>query len=88
MSVSDLVRRAYDLDCISEASFERACIYLNKTGERLQERHEPVPEHPVLLELSMEALNNDPDLTPLAVSLSWGRDKLEAILATTRPRVV
>ncbi len=85
VSVSALIRRAYDLDCLSEASYERACIHLNKTGERLQERFEPLPERPLLLEMSIEAIQNAAlDSHPLAVSLGWGRDKLNAILATTK----
>jgi Zn-dependent peptidase ImmA (M78 family)/transcriptional regulator with XRE-family HTH domain len=86
VSVSALVRRAYDLDLMSEASFERACIHLNKTGERLQERHEPTPERPVLLEKSIAAIKaeNLSDF-PLPLSLGWGRAKFNVIVATTKP---
>ncbi|MBU6454366.1 MAG: XRE family transcriptional regulator [Cyanobacteria bacterium REEB67] len=85
VSVSALVRRAYDLDLMSEASFERACIHLNKTGERLQERHEPAPERPVLLEKSILKIESEGLADyPLPASLGWGSDKFNAILSTTR----
>lgn len=59
VSVAALVRRAYDLECISEASYRRAYVQLNQTGERTAERDEPAPERPTLLTQAMDELADE-----------------------------
>jgi Zn-dependent peptidase ImmA (M78 family)/transcriptional regulator with XRE-family HTH domain len=59
VSVAALLRRAYDLDCISEASYRRAFVHLNRTGERFAERHEPPNEHASLLHKAIQLVAED-----------------------------
>lgn len=85
VSVAALIRRAYDLDCITAASYERACIHLNKTGEKLKEKHEPPMEKPALLEHALLALAEEDIQAPkLALMLGWSQDKLEKVKDTTK----
>lgn len=84
VSVAALVRRAYELDCITAASYERAYIHLNKTGEKLREKFEPPMEKPILLECSLSALSDEDVPAPkLASLLGWNQDKLEKIKSIT-----
>jgi Zn-dependent peptidase ImmA (M78 family)/transcriptional regulator with XRE-family HTH domain len=62
VSVGALIRRAFDLKCISEATYRRAYVHMNKTGERTQERDEPPVELPTLISKAMVAVH--PDITP------------------------
>jgi Zn-dependent peptidase ImmA (M78 family) len=70
VSVAALVKRAYDLGCISEVTYRRAYVHLNKTGERLQERDEPPPEPPTLLTKAINAAQ--PDFTVEAIAAAVG----------------
>lgn len=49
VSVAALVRRAFDLDILTEASYRRAFVQLSQRGERLDEPDEPPVEIPTLL---------------------------------------
>lgn len=44
VSAAALIRRAYDLECMSEATYRRAFIQLNQTGARYNEPFEPPSE--------------------------------------------
>lgn len=59
VSVAALIKRAYDLECISESSYRRAFVHLNKTGERTREKHEPQPELPTLMAKALEMISDE-----------------------------
>ena len=61
VSVAALVRRARDLGRISEASYRRAYVHMNRTGERRRERDEPPFEEPKLIMKAIEAVQ--PEVT-------------------------
>lgn len=60
VSVSAIIRRAYDLGLMDVITYRRGNIYLNKTGQSKQERYdENIPEeHPTLLHKSLVALGD------------------------------
>ena len=56
VSVAALIKRAFDLECISESSYRRAFVQLNKRGERIREPNEPPLEMPTLLSNSIRLI--------------------------------
>jgi len=80
VSVSALVKRAYDLRCITEATYRRAFIHLNKTGERYAEPHEPPAEPPTLIASALEAIATRVDKASLAHGLGLSLSDLEALI--------
>jgi Zn-dependent peptidase ImmA (M78 family)/transcriptional regulator with XRE-family HTH domain len=70
VSVAALVKRAHDLGKLSEASYRRAYVHLNKTGERMQERDEPPAEAPTLLVKALEAVG--PEMTAEGIAAEMG----------------
>jgi Zn-dependent peptidase ImmA (M78 family)/transcriptional regulator with XRE-family HTH domain len=81
VSVAALVRRAFDLDCISEASYRRAFVQLNQRGERTKELHEPPPEKSTLLSQSLRAIADELDLDGVANAISVPVMDLRVLLA-------
>jgi Zn-dependent peptidase ImmA (M78 family) len=81
VSVQALVRRAYDLGCISDASYRRAYVYLNQTGQREKEDHEPTPEHSFIIPQAIEMLKDDYTLEDLASRIGLTGADLRSILA-------
>ena len=53
VSVAALVRRAHDLGMLSQASYRRAFVELNRRGERFQEPDEPPAELPTLVDRAL-----------------------------------
>lgn len=80
VSVGALLRRAFDLRCISEATYRRAYVHLNKTGERTHERDEPPPEPPTLLAKAIEAVHPDITVQDLAARAGLSIADLEALV--------
>jgi len=80
MSVAALVRRAFDLGLLSEASYRRAFMQLNQRGERLQEHDEPPVEQPTLLRQAVALLGEDMPLEALCSHLGINRALLEELV--------
>jgi Zn-dependent peptidase ImmA (M78 family)/transcriptional regulator with XRE-family HTH domain len=80
VSVAALVKRAHDLGKLSEASYRRAYVHLNKTGERLQERDEPPAEAPSLLEKALAAVEPEMTVEGLAAEMGLGVNDLRALV--------
>lgn len=80
VSVGALLKRAFDLGCISEATYRRAYVHLNRTGERTKERDEPPAEPPSLLAKAIEAVQPDLTVQDLAVKCGFSVADLEAII--------
>jgi len=76
MSVAALVKRAFDLGALTEASYRRAFIHLNRTGERFQELDEPPVEQPELLLRSISLLSEDFSIEDLASRLGLSSSDL------------
>ncbi len=72
VSVAALVKRAFDLGQLSEASYRRAFMHLNRTGERYSEKDEPMAEPPELLKKSLTLLGEDFSIEQLATRLGLG----------------
>ncbi len=83
VSVAALVKRAYDLDCITEASYRRAFMQLSQRGEKQSEKHEPSHEEPSLLERSLELLSDLPTQSVIS-ALCWGEKNFHDVKETTR----
>jgi Zn-dependent peptidase ImmA (M78 family) len=69
ISVQALVRRAYDLGRISEASYRRAFVQLNARHERVHERFEPQAEAPTMIARALQELGPDMSLSMIAEKL-------------------
>lgn len=80
VSVSALVKRAYDLRCLSEASYRRAFIHLNQTGERYAEPYEPPDEPPTLLAKALEKVATRISLDVLAKELGLAERDLRGLV--------
>ncbi len=80
VSLAAMFTRARDLGCLSEASYRRAFMELNRTDERMHERGEPAPERPQALG---EALRLAEEVVPgeaLAEAVGLSRAGLEELL--------
>jgi len=80
VSVSALVKRAFDLRCLSQASYRRAFVRLNRTGERFAERDEPPPEAPTLIAQSLAAIEQVLSRDAIAHELGLGVRDLEQLV--------
>lgn len=69
VSVAAIVRRAFDLGMIGEATYRRGFMHLNKTGQRKREDHEPPAEEPTLLRESLRLVAADLSASALAAEL-------------------
>lgn len=66
VSVAALIRRAADLGRISMATYRRAFIHLNRTGQRAAEQFEPTAETPELIAKAAEIATRQIPLDQLA----------------------
>lgn len=80
VSVAALVRRAYDLGVLSEATYRRAYVRLNKTKERYNERNEPAPEPPTMIAKALHAVSEDRPLDSLASEIGLRGEDLRSLL--------
>lgn len=87
VSVGALVRRAFDLKCISEATYRRAYVHLNKTGERTHERDEPASEPPTLLSKAILAVQPDITVQDLATRAGLSVADLVALVDLGAPTI-
>lgn len=82
VSVQALVKRAFDLRVLSEASYRRAFVHLNKTGERQHERGEPPPEPATLLTKSVAELQPEFSAADVARHVGLGEREVLELLRT------
>lgn len=80
VSVAALVKRAHDLGKLSEASYRRAYVHLNKTGERAQERDEPPAEAPTLLVKALDAMGPEMTVEEIAAEMGVGVGDLRGLV--------
>lgn len=85
VSVAALVRRAFDLGCLTESSYRRAYIHLNQSGERTQERDEPPAEHPCLLAKSLALVTEDTPIEQISARLGLSVADLLSLVGPMRP---
>ncbi|WP_437480662.1 ImmA/IrrE family metallo-endopeptidase [Sorangium sp. So ce1014] len=79
VSVQALVRRAYDLGRISEATYRRAFVQLNARNERLREMFEPPPEVPTMIANALQEVQQDLPLSKIAEKLFLSEADLSII---------
>jgi Zn-dependent peptidase ImmA (M78 family)/transcriptional regulator with XRE-family HTH domain len=79
VSVAALIRRARDLGRISDASYRRAYVHLNRTGERQHERDEPPYEPPTLISSALDAVADDISASEVAALVGVHATELEAL---------
>jgi len=78
VSVAALVRRAFDLGVLSDASFRRACIHLRQQG--LNEPFEPASEPPDFLSKAVRLLEGDLPLEQLAAAQGLSAADLRSLV--------
>lgn len=82
VSLAALLRRAHDLGRLSEASYRRAFVQLNRTGERFREEGEPEMERPEVLRMAIQMMSEDGASSgEIAESLGIELARLEDLLA-------
>ena len=81
MSYAAMLKRAFDLGCLSEASYRRAFVYLNKTGLRQRETFEPPDESPGMIAATLKLLAEDWPMERIAGELSISAGDLRALVA-------
>jgi len=79
VSVQALVRRAYDLGCISQATYRRAFVQMNARNERKHERFEPPAEMPMMIANAIRELGSDLPLSKLADKLTLAEADLPIV---------
>lgn len=79
VSVAALLKRAHDLECLSEASYRRAFMHLNQTGERRREPHEPLAENATLITQAVEAIADEYQAEDLALALAMPSADFRAV---------
>jgi len=80
VSLAALVRRAYELGCLSNASYRRAFMYLNKTGQRKSEPLEPPAEQPSVVARAISLIAKDRPPSLMATDLGLTEDDLLALV--------
>lgn len=70
VSVAALVKRAFDLGRISEATYRRAFVQLNARNERVHERFEPDPEVPTMIQAALQEVEADLPVSAIAERLN------------------
>lgn len=87
VSIAALVKRGFDLGRISEASYRRAFIHLNETGQRQGEtRDEPEVEYPTTLKRALDTASREYPLSLLCDHLGIFERDLQEILTECDPR--
>lgn len=85
VSAAAIVRRSYDLDLLSEATYRRAFVHLNQAGLRAQEPDEPPAEFPVAVERSMKVIESNWPIERIAEALGLYPADLHALVGFTHP---
>jgi Zn-dependent peptidase ImmA (M78 family)/transcriptional regulator with XRE-family HTH domain len=84
VSLGAIVRRGYDLGCFSEATYRRACVYLNQTynagGVRRPEPYEPQLESPTVIADAIAALEESDPLEAIAERLGLSASAVKMLL--------
>lgn len=81
VSLAAIVRRAFDLEIYTEATYRRAYTILNQLGWRTQEPDEPRLERPALLQRALGLLGNaGHSLGRIAIDLKLGEGRLSELL--------
>ena len=89
VSLAAIIRRAYDLGIISDATYRRAYMHLNQTGWRTNEPDEPQMEYPSLLQRAVSLLDGAGfPLRKLASEIKIGVGPLERLLLPPRAQQV
>lgn len=83
VSVAALVRRAYDLECISEAAYRRAYVHLNQSGERQQEKFEPPLELPSLINQSLKIVESKLSFDDISKHLRMRPEELTRFISAS-----
>lgn len=78
--IKSLVRRAFELNLISEASYRRAFIQLNLKLQGKDELHEPSQESPTILKQALNLLTNQITLKEIVESQGISVSDLENII--------
>lgn len=82
VSLAALLRRAHDLGKLSEASYRRGFVHLNRTGERFREKGEPPMERPTVLRTALDAICDEGGSLPeLAGNIGLPIGQFEDLLA-------
>ncbi len=81
VSLAALFRRAHQLGCLSAAGYRRAFVRLGETGQRTQERAEPQPEEPTLIQRSLKVIEDEWPIERIASNLSLSASNLSEFLA-------
>lgn len=82
VSVAAIVKRCFDLGRLSEASYRRAFVHLNQSGERQREsREEPPPDHPVLVRNAVDIVSREFPLPVLCEYLGLFQPDLQRLLS-------
>ena len=81
VSAAAIVRRSYDLGVVSEATYRRAFVHLNQTGQRMNERDEPPPEGPVAIRKALEVIAPKWPLARVAEELGMTAVDLHELVA-------
>lgn len=89
VSLSALVRRAYDIGCFSEATYRRACMQLNQRynpgGVRAPEPREPAIEIPTVITDAIQALDESDPIAALAERLGLSASAVAMLLPFHAP---
>jgi len=80
VSLAALVVRAFQLGCISEASYRRAFVQLNQMGERFDKIDEHRIERPSLLKESLELVSDETYLTGMATDLGLSTPIIRSLI--------
>lgn len=83
VSLAALIRRAYDLDCISEATYRRAYVQLNQMGQRYNEPYEPPVEAPTMIQQALVFALEDVSMQDIADRLKVRLEDLEDVIAAS-----
>lgn len=83
VSAAAILRRSFDLGTISEPTYRRAFMYLNQTGQRMNEPDEPPHEQPVALKKSFEVIENKWPIPRIAEEIGMSASELQNLVAFT-----
>lgn len=85
VSAAAIVRRSYDLGIFSEATYRRAFVHLNQSGERTSEPHEPSKEAPVAVMKALEVIAHKWPLHRIAEEMGVSAVDLHDLVSFTSP---
>ena len=89
VSLAALLRRAHDLGKLSDASYRRGFVHLNRTGERFREKGEPELEQPTVLRTALDVMEDEGATLPeVASALGLSSTQLHGLLgpAAAKPK--